>query len=386
MEVSKLAQSITKVKIRVMYDLARQKDNVISLTVGEPDFQTPERIINVSNEYFSKGYTKYTPNSGLDVLREAIAEYYEPTLGRAVDPSKQVMVTVGAQEALTVLMQVVLDPGDEILICSPHYTPYVFQAYISHANPVLVETKEEDGWEPDVDVLRSKITDKTKMLILNSPCNPTGGEISREKLAAIAEICKEHQLVVISDEPYNKIRYSEEPYVSIASFPGMEDLAVVVNSFSKTYAMPGWRMGYAIGPEWIISAMPKTHDVMVSCVPAPFQYAGAFALKNCDQEVEEMVEKYRRRMEIVYQGINSIDGLSCIRPKGTFYLFFNIKELGIGSDQFAFDLLDKENVAVVPGNGFGDAGEGYIRLTFATSEDVLNESIERIDRFVRSIR
>lgn len=386
LQVSDLANKITKAKIRVMYDLARQKENVISLTVGEPDFQTPQSIIDVSNEYFNRGMTKYTPNSGLDVLKDAVAEYYEPTLKRKIDPETQVMITVGAQEALTVLMQILLDPGDEIMICTPHYPPYVNQAYVAHATPVLVPTKEENGWEPDIGTLKSKITERTKALILNSPCNPTGGELSEQALREIAEVCREHRIVVISDEPYNKIRYTEEPFVSIASLSGMEELAVVVNSFSKTYAMPGWRLGYAIGPEWIISAMPKTHDVMVSCVPAPFQYAGAYALKNCDADVEEMRQKYQRRMEIVHNGINSIDGLNCIRPKGTFYMFFNIRGLGVTSEQFAFDFLDKENVAVVPGDGFGEAGEGYIRLTFATNEETLEESMERLARYVRTIR
>lgn len=385
-EPSELAKSIKKAKIRVMYDLARSKENVISLTVGEPDFQTPKKIIDVSNKYFSMGYTKYTPNSGLDVLKDAIAEKYEPVLGREIDPATQVIVTVGGQEALVVAMQVILNPGDEVLICTPHYPSYVYQAAICHSKPVFVPTKEENGWVPEIDTLRSKITDKTKMLVLTSPCNPTGGEIDRDSLEKIAAICKEKEIVVIADEVYKEIRYSDEPYCSIGSIPGMEELTLVVNSFSKTYAMPGWRMGYAIGPKWIVEQMPKTHDVTVSCVCAPFQYAGAFALKNCDDEVAEMRETYRRRKDIVYQGINAIDGLSAIEPKGAFYLFFNIKETGMTSDDFAFRLLDEESVAIVPGTGFGDAGEGYMRLTYAASDDSLKEALERLDRFVRKNR
>lgn len=383
---SRLAQRIEKAKIRVMYDLAREMDDVISLTVGEPDFQTPQKIIDVSNHYFDQGLTKYTPNGGMDVLKEAIAEKYEPVLGRKADPDRNVMITVGAQEALLVTMQVTLDPGDEVMICTPHYPSYIYQAYICHAVPVLVETKEENGWMPRAEDIRDKITEKTRMLILTSPCNPTGGEIDRDTLQEIAELIRDKDIIVISDECYNTIRYSDTPFTSIASFEGMEDRTVIINSFSKAYAMPGWRLGYAIGPEWIIEQMPKTHDVTVSCVCAPFQYAGAYALRNCDEEVAAMLEKYRARRDIVYNGINSIKGLSAIEPKGAFYLFFNIKETGLSSETFAFSLLKQEKLALVPGDGFGQAGEGYIRLTYAADEDSLEKAISRIDSFMKSLR
>ncbi len=383
---SQLAQSIKKAKIRVMYDLAREMDDVISLTVGEPDFQTPQRIIDVSNHYFNEGLTKYTPNSGLDVLKEAIADTYEPILGRRVNPKENVMITVGAQEALLVTMQVTLNPGDEVMICTPHYPSYIYQAYICHANPVLVEVKEENGWMPLVSDIKAKMTDKTKMLILTSPCNPTGGEIDRATLEEIAELVRDKDMLVISDECYNTIRYSDTPFTSIASFEGMKDKTVVINSFSKAFAMPGWRVGYAIGPAWVIEQMPKTHDVTVSCVPAPFQYAAAFALKNCDAEAAEMLASYQRRRDLVFQGINNIDGLSAIEPKGAFYLFFNIKESGMTSEEFAFSLLKQEKLALVPGDGFGEAGEGYIRLTYAADEDSLKKAIERLDRFMKNNR
>ena len=200
----------------------------------------------------------------------------------------------------------------------------------------------------------------------------------------IAAFVRDKDIIVISDECYNRIRYSDEPFTSIASFEGMEEKTVVINSFSKTYAMPGWRMGFAIGPKWIVEQMPKTHDVTVSCVCAPFQYAAAFALKNCDDEVAEMLAKYRRRRDIIYKGINSIDGLSAIEPKGAFYLFFNIKETGMTSEDFAFSMLREERLALVPGDGFGEAGEGYIRLTYAASEDSLERALERIDRFMKN--
>ena len=383
---SQLAQSIKKAKIRVMYDLAREMDDVVSLTVGEPDFQTPQRIIEVSNHYFSEGLTKYTPNGGLDILKEAIADKYEPILGRRVDPKENVMITVGAQEALLVTMQVTLNPDDEVMICTPHYPSYIYQAYICRAKPVLVETREENGWMPQVEDIKAKMTDKTRMLVLTSPCNPTGGEIDRGTLEEIAELVRDKDMLVISDECYNTIRYSDTPFTSIASLEGMAYKTVIINSFSKAYAMPGWRIGYAIGPAWMIEQMPKTHDVTVSCVPAPFQYAAAYALNNCDEEAAAMLESYRRRKDIVFKGVNSIDGLSAIEPKGAFYLFFNIKESGLSSEEFAFSLLKQESLALVPGDGFGEAGEGYIRLTYAADDESLYKALERLERFMKSLR
>ena len=386
MKISRLAQSIQKAKIRIMYDMAREMDDVISLTVGEPDFSTPQAVIDVSNSYFSKGLTAYTPNTGIHELRSAVADYYEPILGRSPDPDREVMITVGAQEALIAAMHTLLDPGDEVLLCEPYYVSYIGQIMICGCVPVSVPTSEENRWIPTIEALESVVTDKTHLMVINSPNNPTGSEIDREGLERIAAFAIEHDIAVISDEPYNRIRYSETPFVSIASIPGMEDRTIVVNSFSKTYAMAGWRLGYAIGPERIVSEMPKTHDVMVSCVPAPFQYAGAYALRNCERDVEEMVASFRRRRDLVTEGINSIDGLSCAAPDGTFYLFFNIRELGVTSEEFAFGLLEEEHVALVPGSGFGELGEGYMRLTFAKDEASLAEAVERIRRYVSRIR
>lgn len=386
MKISKLANSIQKAKIRVMYDIAREMDDVISLTVGEPDFKTPKSIVDVCIDYFNQGLTAYTPNNGLFELRKAVADYYSPITGHSINPDKNVMITVGAQEALVVAMQVLLDPGDDVLLCNPYYVSYLGQIKVCGCNPVFFPIDEENGWIPTLEALEAAVTDKTRVMIVNSPNNPTGSEIDRVGLEMIADFAIRHDIVVISDEPYNKIRYSEEPFVSISSISGMEDRSIVVNSFSKTYAMPGWRLGYAVGPEWIIQQMPKTHDVTVSCVPAPFQYAGAYALKNCDADVEMMVEKFKRRRDLVVEGINSIDGLSCIAPKGTFYLLFNIKELGVTSEEFAFGLLREEHVALVPGSGFGERGEGYVRLTFAKDEESLKEAIDRIRHYVERIR
>lgn len=386
METSRLTQRIQKSKIRVMYDLAAQKQDVLNFTVGEPDFQTPQRIVDVSNRYFTMGYTKYTPNSGIPELKEAVAEAYRPVAGRPISPEREVIITAGATEALLVVMQTVMDPGDEILICGPYFPIYVNQTYICQCKAVIVPTSEENGWVPDPADIEARITDKTKMILLNSPCNPTGAMIDRATLRRIAEICVRHQIVAISDEVYKDIRYDGEEYVSIASLPCMKELAVIVNAFSKTYAMPGWRLGYAVGPEWIISQMPKTHDATAVCVCAPFQYAGAFALRNCAEEAQEMLEKFKNRKNLIYQGINAIDGLSAIEPKGAFYLFFNIRRLGLTSEEFAFRLLEQEGVVLVPGSGFGPQGEGYIRFTYASDEESLKKGLARLERFVKSVR
>ncbi len=385
MQISELAKSITKSKIRVMYDLARKKGNVLSFTVGEPDFMTPKPIIDKANEYLSKGYTKYTPNPGIIELREAIAEKFSPALGRQIDPETDIIVTVGATEAILVAMQTVMNPGDNIILADPYFTSYINQIKICHCQANLVKVTEENDFSLKAEDIEAAVNDRTRMILLNSPCNPTGAEIPREELEKIAEVAKKYDLVVISDEVYNTIRYTDEPYVSIASLPGMSERTIVINAFSKAYAMPGWRLGYAIGPKELISMMPKTHDVTVACVNAPFQYAGAFALKNCDNEVREMREKFRRRRDLVVSGIDAIPGLKCFHPKGAFYLWINIKELGMTSEEFCFGLLDDQNMAVVPGSGFGEGGEGYVRMTYASDEETLSEGIGRMAAYVEKI-
>lgn len=387
MQLSELAKSINKSKIRVMYDRARlmDADDILSFTVGEPDFATPKDIIDKANAYLSMGYTKYTPNSGVQELRDAIAEKFSPQI-RPINPQTEVMITMGATEAILVAMQIVLNPGDEIIAIAPMFASYLNQFKIVGCVPKIVNTTEENGFIPTAEQIEAAIGPKTKMLLLNSPCNPTGAEIPPEELRKIADVAVRRDLVVITDEVYKTIRYSDKPYVSIASMPGMAERTIVVDAFSKTYAMAGWRLGYAIGPEWLISKMPSTHDVTVACVNAPFQYAGAYALRNCDDEALEMREKFRKRKDLIVSGIRSIPGMSCLDPAGTFYLWVNIKQLGMKSEDFCFDLLDKAHVAIVPGTGFGEAGEGYVRITYAANEDMLSRGIERISKYVASIR
>lgn len=386
MELSNLSKSIEKSKIRVMYDKARlmQADDILSFTVGEPDFATPKDIIDVANEYLSRGYTKYTPNSGIDELHDAIAEKFSPLI-RPINPKTEVMITMGATEAILVAMLTVLNPGDEIIAIAPMFASYLSQFKIVGCFPKIISTTEENGFIPTAAQIEAAIGPKTKMLLLNSPCNPTGAEIPLDELKRIAEVAVRHDLIVVSDEVYKTIRYSDKPYVSIGALPGMAERTIIADAFSKAYAMAGWRVGYAIGPEWLIGAMPKTHDVMVACVNAPYQYAGAYALRNCEAEAREICEKFRKRKDFIVSGIRSIPGMRCLEPAGAFYLWVNIQQFGMKSEDFCFDLLEKAHVATVPGTGFGDAGEGYIRITYAANENMLGEGIERIAHYVKRL-
>ena len=382
--ISNVAQSITRSAIRRMYDMAFEYKDTISFTVGEPDFVTPQNIIDVACEHLKLGETHYTPNSGINPLKEAIARKFSKEI-HPIDPVTEVVVTCGASEALLLVMQAVLNPGDEVLLCNPYWTSYMGQIKIVNAVPKFIHVKEEDGFVLDCDELERNITSKSKLLILNSPSNPTGSVVELEALKRIAQIAIKHNLIVISDEVYKKIIYDDIQYVSIASLPGMAERTIVVDSFSKSYAMTGWRLGFAFGPKEIIREMVKIHEASVSCISSPYQYAGVEALENSDHCIAEIVEKFRVRRELITKGINRIKGLSCKPPKGAFYLFVNIKELGIPSEQFAVELLKKTGVVLVPGAGFGVSGEGYIRMSFATNEQNITEGLNRIDSFVNSL-
>jgi len=368
-----------------MYDLASQKQNVTGFTVGEPDFATPTPIIDEANRYMSMGYTKYTQDIGVRDLRRAIAERYSGEL-RPIDPDKEIIITCGATEALFVTMATIMNPGDEILICEPYFPCYVSQAQLCHAVPVFVPTYEENGFMPQVEDIEKCITDRTKMLLLNSPNNPTGAEINKDTLKQIADIAIQHDLVVLSDEVYKTIRYSDCPYTSIVSLPGMAERTVVVDAFSKKFAMTGWRLGFAIGPEEIIRCMPFIHDFLVSCINGPIQYAGAYAFRHCADEEHTLCEIFKKRRDFVYSGANAIQGLSMIEPQGAFYAFINIKNYNMSSDDFAIALLNKYNVALVPGNGFGECGEGYVRMTYAADEAILQKGLEGLANFTRDLR
>ncbi len=382
--LSKLAQEVKLSEIRQMYDLALAYKDKVNFTLGEPDFVTPGNIIEVACEHMRMGETHYTPNAGIMPLRETIAKKYSKRMNIPIAPESNVIVTASASEALVLTMQAILNEGDEVMLTSPYWTSYIGHIQVAKGVPNFVHVYEENEWVLTCEELEKSITPKSRILILTSPANPTGAVIDKKTLEGIADIVKRHNLVVISDEVYREIRYSDEPYTSIASLPGMAERTIVIDSFSKTYAMTGWRIGYAIGPAHVVAAMVRLIEASVSCVFAPFQYAGIEALENSHVQVDEMIKKYASRRKVMCEGINSIKGMSCVWPKGAFYVMPNIKELGIASKEFAVRLLERTGVVVVPGSGLGPNGEGYLRMTFAVNEEMIQEGLGRMEHFIKN--
>jgi aminotransferase len=366
-----------------MYNKALTMHDTISFTVGEPDFVTPQPIIDTACSAWQDGLTHYTPNSGIPELRRAIAHYHRDDM--APDPDTQILCSCGATEALQIAVLTLINPGDEVLLVTPAWSNYF--GHIAMCGGVVKEiaAKEENGFVPQVEDFRKAITPKTKLLILNSPSNPTGAVIDEETLRGIAQLCVEHDLFVISDEIYSKLVYDGITCPSIAGLHGMKERTVYVSGFSKMLAMTGWRIGYAIGPREIIAAMVKLHENSASCLPAPTQLAAAKGLEVCLDSVETMRQSYERRRDLICGLLGEIKGISIKKPKGAFYAFANIKETGKGSMEFCTDLLEKTGVVTVPGPGFGNAGEGYIRLSYATSDQNIKEGIARLGRYMQSI-
>ena len=382
--LSRLAESIELTPIRKMFDKSLAFKDTINFTLGQPDFSTPANILEVANKHILNGETFYTPNAGIMPLREAIARKFSK-LYFPVDPAKEVMVGAGASAILLLVMQTILNPGDEVLLPSPFWSSYEIHVKIAGGTLKLIDVEEENDFALTCEALEKSITPKSRLLILTSPNNPTGAMLDEETLRGIAEIAKKHDLFVITDEVYRDIRYDDQPYFSIASIPGMKERCAVVDSFSKTYAMPGWRVGFAIAREDMITKMCGIFEGSVSCMFAPLQYAAIEALENSQDAVLEMVETYRRRRTLICEGLNSIEGISCRYPKGAFYVMPNIKRLGISSQAFADRLVSEAGVVVVPGSGLGANGEGYLRMCFATSEENIEKGLERIDKFVKSL-
>ena len=380
-KLSQRSQRIGYSPIRSMVAKASQMEDVISFALGEPDFDTPQNIVNAGMEALAAGKTHYAPNKGIYELRKAISDDY---LRRNMhyDCEEEVMVTSGGIEALFLVMSAVLNPGDEVIISNPYWSNHIEQIKYHDAVPVQVPVYEKDGFMFDPENLRRAITDKTKLLLLNSPSNPTGGVAGRKTLEAIAEIAIEEDILVISDDAYEKLVYSDEPLCHIASLPGMKERTFITNTFSKTYAMTGWRVGYACGPAEVIRTMVKLQENVVSCINTFAQYGAAEALNGSQQSVRDMVECYKRRRKLLIDGLNAIDRISCIEPMGAFYAFANISGTGLSSVEFADRLLDSKGVVVVPGSGFGSAGEGFIRVSYATSEEKIREGLRRIKAFV----
>ena len=380
--VSPVVDGLAPSGIRKFFDIVAVMKDAISLGVGEPDFVTPWSIREAGIYSLEKGRTYYTANAGLMELREKICEYTLRKFGVDYSPKNEVLVSVGGSEAIDAMIRAVVNPGDEVLIVEPCFVCYKPLTLMAGGVPVVIETKEEDDFRLLPEQLKEKITDKTKLLILPYPNNPTGGVMSRADLEAIAEVLRDTNVLVLSDEIYGELRYGDEPHTTFSAIEGMKERTVVVNGFSKAFAMTGWRLGYALGPERIIKLMTKIHQFGIMSSPTTSQYAAIEALTNCDEDVERMKNEYNYRRRYIVDGFRNM-GLSCFEPLGAFYVFPCIKSTGMTSEEFCNTLLQEEKVAVVPGNAFGESGEGFIRCSYAYSIDSIKEALERIERFVK---
>ena len=382
-----LSDKITTIKpsgIRKFFDIVNEMEDAISLGVGEPDFDTPCHIRDEGIYSLEKGRTFYTSNAGLKELRTEIVKYIQRTQGVSYDPMKEVLVTVGGSEAIDLALRAMVNPGVEVLIPQPSYVSYEPCAILADAVPVIIELKEENEFRLTAKELLDAITDKTKILVLPFPNNPTGAIMEKKDLEEIAEVVKEKDLFVISDEIYAELTYKEK-HVSIASLPGMKERTILINGFSKAYAMTGWRLGYACAPAVIMEQMIKIHQFAIMCAPTTSQYAAVEALRNGDDDVAQMRESYNQRRRYLMHAFQEM-GLKCFEPYGAFYVFPCIKEFGMTSEEFAERLLREEKVAVVPGTAFGDCGEGFLRISYAYSLDNLKIAMEKIGHFIERLR
>ncbi len=370
--------------IRKFFDIVSEMKDAISLGVGEPDFDTPWHIRDEGIYSLERGRTFYTSNAGLKELRQEICNYLKRKQGIQYEWDKEVVITVGGSEAIDIGLRAMINPGDEVIIPQPSYVSYEPCAILAGAKPVIINLKAENEFRLTAQELKEAITDKTKVLILPFPNNPTGAIMERKDLEAIAEVIIEHDIFVMSDEIYSELTYKEK-HVSIASLPGMQERTVLINGFSKAYAMTGWRLGYACGPHAIIQQMTKIHQFAIMCAPTTSQYAAVEALKNGDADVEEMKISYNQRRRFLMNAFGEM-GLECFEPFGAFYVFPCIKEFGMTSEEFANAFLEAEKVAAVPGTAFGDSGEGFLRISYAYSLDTLREAMSRLNRFITKLR
>lgn len=370
--------------IRKFFDIVSEMKDAISLGVGEPDFDTPWHIREEGIYSLEKGRTFYTSNAGLKELRTEIANYLKRRCNLTYDPDKELVVTVGGSEAIDIALRAMVNPGDEVLIPQPSFVSYLPCTVLAGGRPVVIELEEKDQFRLTAEKLREKITDKTKILIMPFPNNPTGAVMRREDLEAVAEVIQEHDLFVLSDEIYCELTFGSERHVSIASLPGMQERTVLINGFSKSYAMTGWRLGYAAAPHIIQEQMLKIHQFAIMCAPTTSQYAAISAVRDGDSDVEMMRESYDQRRRYVLHAFKDM-GLDCFEPNGAFYAFPSIKRFGMTSDEFATRFLHEEKVAVVPGTAFGACGEGFLRVSYAYSLKNLKEALGRMERFVRRL-
>ena len=382
----RLSEKVATLKpsgIRKFFDIAATMKDVISLGIGEPDFDTPEPIIQAGIEALRRGETHYTSNHGLLELRQAISDHLKGLYQVEYFAQSEIVVTVGVSEALYLVFTAILDPGDEVIIPTPCFVSYQAEVALAGGVPVEVATYAEDHFVPRIEDIEAAITPKTRAVFIGSPSNPTGAVYPREFLVKLADLVKKHDLMVISDEIYDRLVYGTE-HVCFASLPGMQERTVLMGGFSKAYAMTGWRIGYAAGPEEIIAGMVRVHQYSIMSAPTVSQYAALTALMVGEPYIQEMLREYDRRRKLVVSSLNSI-GLKTFEPKGTFYAFPDLRSTGLSDDEFCNRLLKEEHVAVVPGNSFGDAGVGFARVSYATSYEKLEEALEKIDHFVKRI-
>ena len=383
--LSKTIEQIKPSGIRKFFDIVSEMPNAISLGVGEPDFDTPWHIREEGIYSLEKGKTFYTSNSGLLELREEICKWYKRKYDVDYDYRTEALMTVGGSEGIDVALRAMLDPGDEVIIPEPCYVSYLPCVELAGGVPVTISLKNENQFRLTPDELLAAITDKTKILILSFPNNPTGAIMTKKDLEPIANICKEKDIFVISDEIYSELTYGNEPHCSIGSFPDMKERTIIVNGFSKAYAMTGWRLGYALAPKIIAEQMTKIHQFAIMCAPTASQYAAISAIKDGDKDIANMRESYDNRRRYLLRTFEEM-GLPCFEPFGAFYVFPCIKEFGMTSDDFATELLKEEELAVVPGTAFGECGEGFVRISYAYSLDELREAMSRIERFISKLR
>ena len=381
--LSDVSQMVTPSPIREMFNRAMGMENVVSFTVGEPDFTTPAHIVEAAVEALRRGEHKYTPNAGILPLRQAISRHTETTHGLTYDPDAEIIVTAGGMEALYLTILTLLDPGDEVILGDPCWTNYSRQVLLCHGQPKYVTVDAAHDFLYDPAVVEAAITPKTKALIINSPANPTGGIAGRKALEQLARLAVRYDLWVLTDEVYRDLVYDGREAFSIASLPGMKDRTVIINSFSKSYAMTGWRVGYAMGPKNVIGTMVKLQENVAACVNSAAQYGALAALEGPKEPLQEMLKQYTARRQVVMEEFATVPGLTCFAPQGAFYALVDISGTGMRAQAFAMELLEQTGVIVVPGHAFGENSQKYIRLSFATSEENIRTGIGRIRKYMK---
>lgn len=384
-DISNVAKKVQPSPIRQMFNLADGMEDVVSFTVGEPDFDTPQHIVDAAIDALKNGEHHYTPNAGILPLRTAISEVISHSHGLSYAPDKEIIVTAGGMEALLLTMLTILNPGDEFILSDPCWTNYSRQVEICSAVPMFVRVNAENGFTFNPDDLERAITPQTKGFLINSPANPTGGIAEKKTLQKLAEIAIRHDLYVISDEVYSAIVYEDKKITSIATIPGMKERTVIINSFSKTYAMTGWRVGYAVGSQHLISQMVKLQENVAACVNSAAQYGALAALTGTQEPLSEMLKTYAERRTYMLDAFSKIKGLTCFIPQGAFYAFVDVSATGMDAETFAKDLLQKARVIVVPGSAFGSYGANFVRLSFATSLENIKQGLQRIGKYMNNL-